>query len=689
MAVEDAASHWPTENLILKAGRKHLRTTIAPLHWQLRSLISAEGNGIVYFPAGSNNTQITRLNTKTRETETIKVLSFHPRCLAAKNGWICCGGESGEFAVIRDVGLTESNGVDDVLSSNFRAQVNSLESTDTSLSQFSDMLERRLNGPNKTWTTSNHKFGMERVNCITIWVPPKQSSPTQAKPGSYATPVAVLANNDKTVTIVGLHDCECQLELEYPDCVNRSVISPDGSMIASICDDPFLYVHVRKLVSRGKIGEVYEWKPLPRIRLKDRQRRHGDPAECRGSFATAFSPSGRYLAVGTQYGTICIYDVAAIQHPDSDPLVTYFCSSRFPQDNGAIRDMAFCPGPYDLLAWTEHRGRIGIADARTNFTQRQIIALDKHEDYDHLSLNESNTIDPRLLAQQRNERAVNAGISAHLHLSSLLSQTSSPRPLPNPEASDPTERLNHPFTPEETAILEAVQNDRRRRELREIREQQIARGNPAWRSSVWAERRETLTRILDRERNRDARDHRLLTAVQQAQALSEQDRERRAPTPRRRSSFMQALAQTAASGSNSNNNNDNSNNETSSSRDSPTPWAAAGRTGMTSGWADLEALYNISGGNGESSTRAETTGRTRRAIPNNDVWNDERLDGFVARRTYGRLNSNRDHIQYPDDTAGLTWSEDGQTLYVGCEDGVYEFHVNLQGRKVFPQITLR
>lgn len=657
---------------------------------------------------GANNTHITRLNTQTRETETIKILSFHPRCLVAKNGWICCGGESGEFAVLRDVTQTDSTGgaadastVDDALSSDFRSHLNSLESPtgrDASMTQFSrdmfNLLEQRLNGPAKTWTVSNHKFGSERVNCITIWLPPKATDPHPARRGSYPSAVAVLANNDKNLTIVGLHDCEVFDEIEYPDCVNRGVISPDGTMLASISDDPYLYVHMRTLVKRSKMGETYEWKMLPRLRLKSKDK--DDPQDCKGSFAASFSPSGRYLAVGTQYGTISVFAVAALSDPDADPLVTWFNSARFPHDNGAVRDMAFCPGPYDLLAWTEHRGRIGIADARTNFAQRQIIALDKHEDFEHVSLNDRNTIDPRLL-DHRTERSAPTGSASHL--SNLLSQTSSPRPLQVPDLPDSTDRYNHPFTPEETAILEAVQNDRRRREAREAREQQASRGSGALRPSVWAERvssssssmsslrttlhqnerqadllalqtyreiahilrqqRETLTRIIERER-RDTRDHHRLTG---GQPSSEQDRERRAPTPRRRSSIMQALTQNVQNADGvallMNRTQSSGNGEAPASRDSPTPWIAQR---LTSGWADLEALYNISGGDGaglSEATRTESS-RTRRAIPViSDVWNDD-LSGFGTRRHYGRAT--RDHQQNADDTGGLAWSDDGQSL---------------------------
>jgi hypothetical protein len=553
-----------------------------------------------------------------------------------------------------------------------------------------DMLNivERINGSNKTWSASNHKFGIERVNCITLWLPPR--SPVDAtKPGQYPSPVAVLANNDKSVTVVGLYDCEEIDQIDYPDCVNRAVISPGGTMMAAICDDPYLYIHVRKSLTRGKSGEHFEWVQLPRIQLKGQW--HKDTSDCRGSFAAAFSPSGKYLAVGTQYGTISIFDARALEDPSRDALVTYFNSDRAPHESGAVRDMAFSPGPYDLLAWTEHRGRIGIADARTNFRQRQIISLDDPEGFDHISLNDRSTIDPRLLDPRsgRNTGSPSA-------LPSLLGNSGSGRPLPNPEPSEAPSRVNHPFTAEETAILEAVQNDRRRREAREqreSREQQFARGSQAWRSSaVWGEgvsapaqsassdapgeasrrfrerilthrlgiQRETLTRILERDRNREARDQHRSTATQSPPP--EQERERRAPTPRRRNSIMQALTQNVDNFTQIMNRSQGSaldNNE--SSRDSPTPWLSQPR--LVSGWADLEALYNIAGGEPPPTTTNEPhrtePSRARRAIPViSDAWNED-FPGF--RRAYARSGS-REHPQHADDTAGLAWSEDGRAL---------------------------
>ncbi|KAI1376946.1 hypothetical protein F4677DRAFT_444758 [Hypoxylon crocopeplum] len=772
MAIDEEASLWPTENLLLKEGRKHYRTNVSPIHWQLRSLVSAERQDIVYFPTGANNTHITRLNTTTRECETIKVISFHPRCLVASKGWICCGGENGEFVVIRESRLSDTRNVHgDVFSSSsnsddVRSTLNPPESStmaEGSISQLHrDMLNlvERINGSNKTWSASSHKVGTERVNCITIWHPP-QNAP---EPGRYDSPVAVLANNDKTVTVVTLYEPDLPKdELEYPDCVNRSLISPDGSLLIAICDDPYLYVHVRRPFTKHYHGiprQSFEWAELPRIRLKGQW--NLEPTDCRGSFAACFSSSGKYLAVGTQYGTISIFDAVALKDPESEPLITYFDSDRAPGEYGAVRDMAFSPGPYDLLAWSEHRGKIGVADARTNFTRRQIVDLCNPDGFIHFSLNERNTIDPRLL-DPRSERSTgrerSAGRSASLM--DLLGRSSSGRPLPDPE-SDATSRLNQPFSADEVAILEAMQDSRQRREARdrggprdqpsmEYQNPRAAAGASTWRTPGWAERvspprtmrqsipfhaftipemsirqrphvsnspqverdlnsediewvgedeitlshtstsmplinapqRETLTRIIDRERMREARDnHR----TSQSQTPPEQDRERRAPTPRRRSSIMQALTQNVdnmpqmMANRTQGQANDTNDSSTSISRERRSPWFV-GR--YTSGWTDMEAPPNASGGDGglQDNPRTESS-RTRRGIPAiTDVWTNDLFSRI-------RMGS-REHQQNSDDTAGLTWSEDGRTLYVGAEDGVYEFHINMHSRKVFPDITPR
>lgn len=292
-------------------------------------------------------------------------------------------------------------------------------------------------------TAKSMKLAKERVNCITLWFPPPTGQGLPVDGRAYTEPVAVLANNDRTVTLVSLVDFE-QKELtepldivRYPDFVNRAIISPDGQLLVAILDDPYLYVHQRVGSSPGK------WELRQRILLKSQKK--DDKTDSRGSFAASFSTSGGYLAIGTQHGTISIFNATQLTDETVDPLITTFQSSRPNSGPGAIRDMAFCPGPYDLLAWTEDRGRVGIADVRHNFMVRQIIDLNKESEYEHINIFDTQTIDPRLLETRMTRgEPLNPPISAANFFSAQM--------------------LHQPLTPAETRVLEAIQSERRRRE---------------------------------------------------------------------------------------------------------------------------------------------------------------------------------------------------------------------------------
>lgn len=310
----------------------------------------------------------------------------------------------------------------------------------------------------------------ERVNCITLWLPPDQ---LLAHHLAYTFHVAVLANNDKTVTLVNLWDAEDSEKAEpievihYPDYVNRAVISPNGQLLIAILDDPFLYIHERVeqgAESRSSTGQSHCWQQKQRILLKSQKKE--DRSNNRGSFAACFSSSGAYLAVGTQHGTVSIFDASLLTETDADPLITTFQSSRPECSNGAIRDMAFCPGPFDILAWSEDRGNIGVADSRTNFAARQIIDINDQADFEHISLFDRSTVDPRLL-DRRNDRGDST-------IGSTNRDTDS--------AERRLELLNHPLTPNETMVLEALQGDRRRRERIERAAQRSGDGSPASRT---------------------------------------------------------------------------------------------------------------------------------------------------------------------------------------------------------------
>ncbi|KAL5611434.1 uncharacterized protein BROUX77_001590 [Berkeleyomyces rouxiae] len=375
MAVLDCEDnvYYPTDHIILSAARKRYNIGIHSQHWQLRALTGLASDNILCFPGGSTHKQIHILNIDTREQLPIKKLPFVPRCLTAGQGWVCCGGEHGEFSAAK-IGLAEipKDGDFNLPSSmsSFRRDVASIT------------------------TLKSARFVRERVNCVTMWFPINQQSQYAGAitqhPGAYNEPVAVLANNDKSVTLVNLesfglaNDPQPLCSLTYPDYVNRAVISPDGQFLAAVLDDPYLYIHQRTESEDWLTGEdekaQYTWDLCAKILLKSQYA--SDKTDRRGSFALAFSPSGQYLTAGTQHGVVSVFRVDKLGTDSQHALIKTFNSSRAGDSNGAIRDMAFCPGKYGLLAWTEDRGRVGIADVSSNFSKRQIIELSESNSFE-------------------------------------------------------------------------------------------------------------------------------------------------------------------------------------------------------------------------------------------------------------------------------------------------------------------
>ncbi|KAF5017236.1 hypothetical protein F66182_10857, partial [Fusarium sp. NRRL 66182] len=465
---------YPTEALISKQPRKHYRIPVRSQHWQLRSLVSAEKQNIVYFPGGNGSNHVQRLNTSTRECETIKLLTFAPRCLVAEKGWLCCGSESGDFVAMRlDDGNDDSHGSPSELDPDTRLSLG-LDSTPED-SIFS--LLSRARRSNKRLIAKSMKLAKDRVNCITLWFPPATLA---AHEKAYTEPVAVLANNDRTVTLVSLRDFDQKEKTEpldiitYPDFVNRALISPDGRLLIAILDDPYLYIHerVKKVTEspsfRSNEPAKYQWEPTQRILLKSQ--RKDDRTDSRGSFAACFSDSGAFLAIGTQHGTISIFNAALLADPDADPLIKTFQSSRPNSGPGAIRDMAFCPGPFGMLAWTEDRGHVGLADMRSNFVIRQIVNIEEPV-FEHINILDRNTIDPRLLEGRRDRRENTLG--------SGNGDTSRRR-------GDALDMLNTPLTANETLVLEAMQLGRRSRERAAQRAAAAEDRPPGGPTNFWA-----------------------------------------------------------------------------------------------------------------------------------------------------------------------------------------------------------
>ncbi|KAL1902541.1 hypothetical protein Sste5346_000983 [Sporothrix stenoceras] len=552
--VKDETACYPTEALICQEPRRHYRARINPIHWQLRSLIGAV-NDTVYFPAGIGNLHIQEFDPTTRKSETIAVLEFSPRCLVARQGWVCCGGEEGEFVAIRvnatrgspaaaaaaAAASTQSPGT---IGSRGRVRRNSSDSASTAAAisaaaaspvagsstydrharhtsvmdhdhgdhdddgeegdddndpsmddEEYDDFDTRMNESGQLVTATSglkvksQKFGTDRVNCITIWAP---SSFVPLWPGAYSCPIAALSNNDKQVTLVNLETAEELDVLDYPDCVNRAVISPDGRLLTSISDDPYLYIHERvekqlggsNRLNRGgesqsSASKHYEWKLLAKHHLRGQSR--VDASVHRGSFAACFSNTGRYLAVATQYGVIHVYETKSLANTNTS-LLACFNSSNRNVDSGAVREMSFCPGPYDLLAWSEDHGAVGVADVRNGFVSRQILHLCDDDAYEHFLINE---VPPNYDYEAERRRRTgegsgNAGSGTgggDSTMTNALDDTSPPANDYETSATEQAMRIrealdwyHNPGNTNETANLRNMQSMLRRQRL--LREQQ-------------------------------------------------------------------------------------------------------------------------------------------------------------------------------------------------------------------------
>ena len=256
-------------------------------------MVGVEDNDLVFFPGGKDSKDVRRLNTTTKEIETINHLPFSPRCLVAQNGWICCGGETGEFTAIHVGDRSPQNDAYAEVDTDSDDQLPSQELLDE-LSQDLDDEEldsvdvarvlarahvlRAAQGgadnENNNLSVRSKKFGKQRVNCITLWFPPTL---VPAVDGAYNQPVAVLANNDNSVSCVSLREEEALDEITYPDCVNRAVISPDGRLLIAISDDPYLYVHERvekeePLMNYRLATKTYQWVPMRKVPLKSQSK---------------------------------------------------------------------------------------------------------------------------------------------------------------------------------------------------------------------------------------------------------------------------------------------------------------------------------------------------------------------------------------------------------------------------------
>ncbi|MBE3112422.1 MAG: DUF2415 domain-containing protein [Acidobacteria bacterium] len=638
----------------------------------------------MYFPGGTKNNHILKLDTASHSVEPVRLLSFSPRCLVAKNGWVCCGGETGEFTAVRLEPRHDSDDLDMQLDPDLDPDARlplDLDSPRDAASML-NAVSRAIGGSGpKVAVAKSMKLVGDRVNCITLWFPPV----CNPWPGAHLEPIAVLANNDKTVALVNLDDFDDHDKIDpfhsisYPDFVNRAVMSPDGRFLAAVLDDPYLYIHERvKTLSPSEGGSLFgpqhEWEYRDRYLLKSQKR--DDKTQSRGSFAVCFSNSGAFLAVGTQHGTISIFDTTAFTDPERDPLLVSFKSSRPEALPGAVRDMAFCPGPYDLLAWTKDKGRVGIADVRTGFVYRQVIDLSDRVGIEEVTVSDENAIDPRLLNPRLDRDDSSPGIPSTFMTPPDRRRGGAGRP--------PRHEL--PLTATETRILEALQDGRRRREQRAA--MRAAGPEPAARHTE--EPMSVYTELLQRGaldgNNNNRNNNRGASAWAERavrRALQSNDSEMPADAtarltraldhllgegldPATRDQERNATTQRATTDTSDDPPVPRTQRATMDTQDDPPP-PRGGLSRGTRGEAivtrydDLDALYSLAYGNPAEARDEGEIGRRERT-PFVAFLSGRDWDEFAARRGNPVEHGVQQAPPQSDNTAGLSWSDDGRIL---------------------------
>lgn len=334
-------------------------------HWQLRHYISQPEPDHLYYASGND---VYCLHTSTKKRKHIATLPFEARCTASGHGWVCVGGEDeGHFAAIKIDGTgPRSTEVDD------RLDVGTAWNTSSNSSP-----------GRRAASVKIERIGEEIVNSISI-------HRIQEEDAHLDDIVAVLTNNDKTVRVYSLPQSLETCVLDLPFAMNHATVSPDGTMMVAVGDVNQAYFFSREI--RGTPPQI----PKPHNRLTSGSidwnltnvvNLHVSAAEATmGYFTTAWSPSGRLVAVGSEGGYITVLDVDVLADPeleDEDAVVAVLPGSRpdVPQPHpGAVRSMVFSPDPWDLLVWAEDQGRICVGDLRTGLKSKQVVSLDPKEE---------------------------------------------------------------------------------------------------------------------------------------------------------------------------------------------------------------------------------------------------------------------------------------------------------------------
>lgn len=568
------------------------------------------------------------------------------------------------------------------------------------------------------------KIGEDIVNSITIHKFPAEGD-------GQDEVLAVLTNNDRTVRMYSLTQNLEVTVLDLPFPMNHATISPDGSLLVAVGDTStaYFFERVKKdRPSRMKTPEVQmqvfspEWQLLEQVSLH----RVGDLLSD-GYFSTAWSPNGRLCAVGSECGYISVFDVELLKQAEyGEDAVVQLVSSTRPDTEasagsvrtmpgverptpGAIRTMHFSPNPWDLLIWSEGQGRVCVADLRTGLKAKQVLTLDpKEEGLEKLEIADFDlTISPEMHELRREadfirsyRRALDSdGTAAAVNAATEYFEADSERQRLNRLGVVESDNDPHGLTAHERQVLEALRSTRQRDEDRQQGVLPRSINYNTGRHVDSASRRQQMEVMAEfvpesfRRLTRSSQE-RTMPRRQASVVVSIDPGTVNAPAsltsitdtaPTRSPSVIPAHARRAP------------NNDIVASTDDA--WrtieealsiqaraANATADGETSSPANASTTTAPELRNELRRLRQLTQMRERlRNVRNNPPTTETYEFSLGLRRASRSAHDPSAGLK----TAGLAMSEDGRRLYCGTEEGIFEFKLNLHGRRNIPAIRPR
>ncbi|KAF1965426.1 hypothetical protein BU23DRAFT_24809 [Bimuria novae-zelandiae CBS 107.79] len=701
MAVDDSLSR-DTDTFVLPSKSFYpLKIPIA--HYQLRHFISSPEPDLIYYasnrddPGRDGASDVYCLNATTHTQTKIAELEWEARCTIAGHGYVCVGGaDDGHFAAIKVMGFppTSSTPVDALLPLDFPnrptlprpAGLSSLERPDY------------------------QKIGDDIVNSISIHKLPAEGDKEEDV-------VAVLTNNDKTVRIYSLTRKQEVTVLDFPFPMNHATISPDGQFLVAVGDMHNGFFFERNKDKKANIMKNLEgrvestppdWTLLHEVCLYVPTGSHIE-----GYFTTAWSPSGRLCAVGSECGYISIFDTELLERCEygEDALVKLVSSTRpdLTYGAGAVRTMIFSPAPWDFLIWSEDQARVCVADLRSGVKVKQVLTLDpKDEDTERVEIA---NFEVEELSDLRREadfirtyrHTLNAdGTDAAANLANDYNDSADRRRLHRQLGVVDSDNDPYGLTATERRVLEALRTTRPRREEPGI----TSRSVNYFTSSIIEGTRdaEAPPRSTARTQLADT----FTEFVSEITRRSTQSSER--TVPRRRASLvlrdLSADPLPALDSASETPTHLRGNITGGATTRSPNPITAGLRRDTNETIASTDEAWRTIEAALAHNARATDSGRASAAPElRNELRRLRQLTQMrerlrVAREAHGPLESynlgvyRRASRNMFDPglglrTAGLAMSQDGRTLYCGTEEGIFEFHMNLHQRKGFPAIKPR